>query len=427
MSLALTVSAAITLAQGAANLLPSPRGASGVGRVTFHWVDSSRAERFAPDPGARREVLIDVWYPASRDSTRPVAPYLPGLELVRRALGDSAARRRYAPAYAAVEAGRLQSHAIEGAPARCGRGGCPVLLFSHGGGVDRSLYSAQYEDYASHGYVVAAIAHPYLTHTLAFSDGRVVRIAARPRDSVPADTTLRVWQRQMASTKAWADLRAGIGAADLRFVIDQLTELNRNASLGAPFAGQLNLERVGALGHSMGGRVAATACQVDRRIKVCLDQDGVSGGVPFSRDAQGHTMQQPFMYLGRREPTPPPLSDSMRAALQMTAVQDDSLLRVLPLQHTALLADIPAGAWRVRLTVRDVVHMSFSDELLIQAGDDSSKRNPALLASRVIQDYTRAFFEKTLLGGRNTLLDRAPDTSFVVLERFAGTGASRQP
>ena len=381
------------------------------------WIPA--APRPSRRSGTRREVLVDVWYPANRDSTRPAAQYLPHIELVRRALGDSVTRRRYTPAYAAVETGRLQSHAIEDAPARCGRAGCPVLLFSHGGGVDRSLYTAQYEDYASHGYVVAAIAHPYLTHTVVLRDGRIVRSAARPRDSLP-DTTLRVWQRQMVSTRAWADRRAGIGAADLRFVIDQLTRLSRSSSLGAPFAGQLNLERIGALGHSMGGRVAATACQVDRRIKACLDQDGISGGVPFSRDAQGNTMRQPFMYLGRREPTPPPLSDSMRAALQMTAFQDDSLIRVLPLQHTALLADILAGAWRVRLTVPDVAHMSFSDELLIQASDDSIKRKNALLALRVIQDYTRAFFDKTLLGSRNTLLDRAPDTSLALLERFEG-------
>lgn len=68
--------------------------------------------------------------------------------------------------------------------------------------------------------------------------------------------------------------------------------------------------------------------------------------------------------------------------------------------------------------------MSFSDELLIQASDDSVKRKNALLALRVIEDYTRAFFDRTLFGSRNTLLDRAPDTSAALLERFEGPGAA---
>jgi predicted dienelactone hydrolase len=40
-----------------------------------------------------------------------------------------------------------------------------VLIFSPGGGMGREVYAAQPEDLASHGYVAAAISHPYETRS----------------------------------------------------------------------------------------------------------------------------------------------------------------------------------------------------------------------------------------------------------------------
>src|SRR2546430_12915810 len=47
-----------------------------------------------------------------------------------RSLGDSALRREFAPASAAIEAGLLRSHATEGALPTCAPRGCPLLIFS---------------------------------------------------------------------------------------------------------------------------------------------------------------------------------------------------------------------------------------------------------------------------------------------------------
>jgi hypothetical protein len=50
-----------------------------------------------------------------------------------------------------------------------------------------------------------------------------------------------------------------------------------------PFAGHLDFSRVGAFGHSFGGMAAAHACQIDRRIKACLNQDGLAAMQPALR------------------------------------------------------------------------------------------------------------------------------------------------
>src|SRR4051812_8161116 len=60
--------------------LPQPTGSYPVGRADFDWVDQTRAETLGPDPHAKRELMVSVWYPAVAPppGTAP-APYLPGL------------------------------------------------------------------------------------------------------------------------------------------------------------------------------------------------------------------------------------------------------------------------------------------------------------------------------------------------------------
>jgi len=400
------------------NVLPVPSGSAAIGRVTYHWIDSARAEFLDERVSARRELLVDVWYPAARTTRSATAPYLPNLPLLRRALPDSMMRRRFAPAYALMEAGRLWSHAVEGAPAHCPRRGCPVLIFSHGGGVDRSFYTAQYEDLASHGYVVAAIAHTFDTHLVVFSNGRVVRYAPQPRDTTPLDMALPQWRRELqrdARSQAYVRRVINMEAGDIRFVIDRLTRYAQDSGLRAPFVHQLDLTRIGALGHSAGGEAAARGCQLDRRIKACLNQDGAMHNLPFSRDSAGRTMDQPFLYFTRAYHRPVD-SDSALAAMGMTRAEHDSLIADIEAGPGLLLSNMPGGAYRVSLNTPGVTHMSFSDEPLLEAVGDSVKRANALRALGYVESYSRAFFDKMLLGRKTTVLDvpRPADSNLVV-------------
>ncbi len=415
---------------GRPTILPRPTGAFGIGRVTYHWVDSSRAEFLDPHAASRRELMVDVWYPAGRGVGRPRAPYLPDLAHLTRVLGDSVVRRQFAPAYAAVESGLLQTHATDGPPTTCSATGCPLVIFSHGGGVDRSFYTSQYEDLASHGYLVAVPAHTDDTHLVLFPDGRAIAAAPQPRDSTPPDPSIPAWRSQLQKerrSEAYVRSVIEVEANDIRFVIDQLTKYARDRSLGAPFVGQLNLKQIGALGHSAGGEAAALTCQLDVRIGACLNEDGVMHNLPFARDAAGMTMRQPFMYMGR-EYKRPALSDHQLAAMQISRMEAESLFHAIANGQDELLTDISAGAYRVTLRVPGVTHMSFSDELLIEAIGDSVKTANALLSLTIITTYSRAFFDQTLLGRRATVLDHAdsPGSAFVTVDRFGPKNGGRR-
>ena len=98
--------------------------------------------------------------------------------------------------------------------------------------------SAHAADLASHGYVVVGIDVPGETHAVDLGDGALVPMAR-------------------ASTNA-SDETIALRSRDMRFVLSRLGSLHG--------AGRLDLERVGAFGHSNGGATAAAAMLTDRRI-----------------------------------------------------------------------------------------------------------------------------------------------------------------
>jgi hypothetical protein len=72
------------------NILPSPNGTFGIGRVTYHWIDSSRAAFLDDHAAARRELMVDLWYPTRGRVAGQGSDYFPNLQILRRALTDSA-------------------------------------------------------------------------------------------------------------------------------------------------------------------------------------------------------------------------------------------------------------------------------------------------------------------------------------------------
>ena len=50
---------------------PQPGGPYSIGTLTYHWVDANRAEVFSADASARRELMVQIWYPAKAGPLLP--------------------------------------------------------------------------------------------------------------------------------------------------------------------------------------------------------------------------------------------------------------------------------------------------------------------------------------------------------------------
>ncbi|SRR5580704_5310394 len=382
--------------------LPAPTGAFAVGRITAHWTDESRIEPLSQNHEPR-ELMVDVWYPAELSTGSPAA-YL-DTAAYQRALGEEGFRNQFGNASQIIKEG-VRTHAVDGAPYSLSAGLSPVLIFSPGGGMVREVYAAQLEDLASHGYVVTAISHPYDAIVTIFPDGRQIAYSSQRWPKPP-------------SLEGEANLnQLEWHANDIHFVLDELSRANVTGPTALPFAGHLDLDHVGAFGHSFGGIAAAHACQIDRRLKACLDEDGVVAKKPLYLDARGWGLDQSFMLILRDPPTRR-LSDAEVAQMKMSRQRLEQIMTRIDTYQETVLRSTGKGSYRVRLRNDITTHMDFSDLPVLGARDRvDAGRRAAILA--VVRRYTLAFFDKYLRGMKPELLDEPPTDEFVEsLQKFA--------
>ena len=383
--------------------LPRPTGAFPVGRVTLQLSDSTRHEPLSLGGGSR-ELMVDIWYPAEPAEGTP-APYFDPLSFSDAASADRL-RGLLRGAYDDIREGRVQTHARQRVPFARSVRRAPLLIFSHGGGEAREIYSGQLEDLASHGFVVAAISHTHEAVLTIFPDGRHIRLAPGrwPRPTTSAIAGLPPSQEANQDRLQW-------WANDIRFVIDELTKINNARRAVFPFAGRLDVDRLGAFGHSAGGQAAAHACQIEPRLRACLNQDGLSAFAPYHLDSRGWGMSQSFMLIVRNTPREQP-SDEELAAMHMTREHAQQLLAKLDARQDASLRLTGGGAYRVLIDAAKTTHADFGDLPFLQSTTPSESEARAQILESV-RTITRAFFDKALKGLRPPLLEGRGLPTFV--------------
>ncbi|WP_153036293.1 lipase [Amycolatopsis sp. YIM 10] len=378
---ALAAPAATTAAAteaGTESALPEPGGRYPVGVTELHLVDHARQDPWVP--GAVRELMVTVRYPAL-PSGKPFAPYMPPGVATAAAeedgglIGVDPARFDY----------EFATHSRTGAAAF---GHQPVLLYSPGAKQSRALGTAQAEHLAGKGYVVVAIDHTHEAVAVEFPGGRVAEHAMPPR-------TIEV-SKQMMATRA----------QDSSFVLDQLEVLARG---GNPDAGQrrlppglgraLDLDRVGAFGHSAGGFTAGETMVADRRVDAGVNLDGSmayhQGNRDFGRVAN-EGLDRPFLLM---------------SAGDHSAASDLSWQEFLR-HHRAWVRQLhlPAGE-----------HFSYTDQqvLVQRLGVDATPFLGTVDPARSMASqraYLTAFFDEHLKGRPQSLFDgpspRHPDFEF---------------
>lgn len=368
--------------------LPPPTGKLPIGRMTYFWKDASRGEPNTPDEQDKREVRVYVWYPAAADASGETAPYWPELKtLAKSMLADS------------ILFGALRTHALAEATPAKDEDRYPVLLLSPGMGMNGVQYTGLVEDLVSHGYVVATVDHPYQCRAIALPDGRAV-FPARTSAAPPSDA-----QQAFENYRRLVEIRS----ADLRFVLDELKRLDAGTD-DSRFAGRLDFDRVGVLGHSLGGVAATEACQDDPRFKSVVNLDGHARSLPFLPDALDRGPRQPLVEL---TDVPSPPSDRELQKRGETREQFERRLAAEKQRSDHAMRTVGGGSFRV--SIAGARHQSFSDAVVIDPGTVDER----LQRIEVIRGCVRAFFDKTLLGKQDTLLDRPSSPySEVTIERF---------
>ena len=258
---------------------PRPSGPYPIGTVSYHWIDTSRQETYGDAPGGPRELMVQVWYPAEPSRGRPER-WLAGGVTTSRAM---AAWSRF-PRFLIDQTALAYTHAHAGAPISDHQDVYPVVVYIHGWGGFRNINPDQIEALVSHGYVVVSADHTYGALLTVFPDGRV---APNDRRALQGDGS--EGDRVRAATALVKTY-----AADARFVLDQVTQLNAADPAGR-FTGRLDVEHVGLFGHSTGGGAVVLVCAEDARCQAVLGMDTWIERVPDEVIARGLT--QPLLMV----------------------------------------------------------------------------------------------------------------------------------
>ena len=371
-----------------------------MGRVSYAISDQSRPEPLTQKAGALREVMVEVWYPAEvRVSEHEnTVPYLPGFEAAKSKMSQDDIKDLFSPA---TYTGSLpETHTVENAPIARGNNKFPLLVFSHGWGNPTFLYTAELEDIASHGYIVAAVDHPYDTAFTQFPDGRIVLFAQKEFDAAT---------KQPNGYINYARQRVEVMAEDNRFALTELLRYATTKGLHAPFFQRIDETRIAAFGHSIGGLASARTCQIDHRVKACMDQDSADDrGSPFIASDLQETEQQPFLLFVAfsadvTSPRKTHPDDAALTRMKISRKEYDAMLQKQRENQLKQLGSTPGGAYRVTLyDLPGFVHRSFSDLTLLAA---SPNREQSLHNFQVAETFVLAFFDKYLKGDSHTVLD----------------------
>ncbi|HET9513566.1 MAG TPA: hypothetical protein VFO95_06535 [Gemmatimonadales bacterium] len=352
-----------------AAILPRPTGPFAVGTVDSLWIDQAREERFTRDPGDRRHLMVQIWYPADRSTSGEVAPYIRD-SLEFSSLADL--RRVF----------RVRTNSYDGVPVTATGGPFPVLVYNHGGGWTRFSATFTAEMLASHGYVVVSVDHTGFNKTSRFPDGYVFQpdTLGFPKETKNLRTDALAFWRHLDENvfPVWV--------ADARFVLDQLEGLNR-----APgrFAGRLDLDRIGMLGWSIGGATAVQVAKDDPRVRAVIDHDGQLFG-----DVRDQGISRPVMLFHNGSDPAAEGSEETKAVMRelvaMTQVWDSTFLS-------------KTTAPRYELTLARTNHAHFSDLLLFYPRDTTQMAPER--AHEIINAYTLAFFDQYLKNRPSELLN----------------------
>ncbi|HLC07160.1 MAG TPA: hypothetical protein VJJ26_03155 [Candidatus Babeliales bacterium] len=250
---------------------------------------------------------------------------------------------------------------------------CPLILFSHGlGDIFNGMTYTQLCQYcASRGYVVASVSHTYGCKPIQLSTGKSAQYL------FPAPVHHQVGKNMY-------DIEADMWVEDMVRALDECARQNINQE--SVLYNKIDMSRIGAMGHSLGGSTAMQLCRRDSRIGAAINLDGPLYGT----DACAPIYQPTMFIIGSF--VAPGLSIfspiiSIRDALMWSMHFNNASL---PLINT-FIAGQNSDVYKI--TIKGIVHDTFSDAGLIPDSVLTRWLIDGTLAHTIVHAYVGAFFD----------------------------------
>ncbi len=267
-----------------------PSGKFEIGTLVYHLTDTTRKEIFSNESNRKREMMIQIWYPAKKNIQEKPAAYIEDAENFTLAL----AKLFEYPQFLFTHLKYVKSNAIHSAEISNNEVKFPLLIYHTGINGCRQLNTFQIQELVSQGYVVAAIDNPGAVALVQFPNGifikgltieKIMPLIHQSIEDLPEPPKLN-----------GIEMKDGVipyFAKDISFVINYLEKINENDSQKI-LTQHIDTAKIGVFGVSLGGIVVAEAALKDNRIKACLIMEA-----PMSKDVMKYGLKTPTMIMTR--------------------------------------------------------------------------------------------------------------------------------
>ncbi len=199
--------------------LPKMTGEYEIATSTYTYTDKKRVETFN-NKGENREVNVEFWYPENID------------------------------------------------------GKYPLVVFSHGSFGVKTSNTSTYMELASNGYVVCSIDHPYHSMYTVDVDGKSTMVnTSFVQEVLDCNNDVYDDKEDFNLTKKWMKLRT----EDMNFVVDTIIK-NAKGNGSGPVYKLIDTDKIGLMGHSLGGAASAQVARERNDIDAVIDIDGEMSG-----------------------------------------------------------------------------------------------------------------------------------------------------
>jgi predicted dienelactone hydrolase len=385
----------------ATTMLPTPDGAYPVGMRRFELTDPARHGVVSPDADEPRVLPGYVWYPAKR-GTRGTRPYLTPAEAADQ--GRAMARNFKYDADELTGLDKTSANSVEGAPPARGRA-FPIVIFNHGYECYPAQNTALLERLASHGYIVMSIGHPHDAADMRLADGELLT-TSHPAGNDAEYAALRKMltsgpshDARTAALRGYAPAfsRDRLGASFIAWRDDTLF-IARSIEKRAvppeliPILATGDPQRLGFMGMSFGGAVAASTCKRVKQCRVVVNLDGSN----YDPDLFNATVERPLLLM---------MSDWVHLPLPNRPSDPDFNFNDYAYEtwpQAGLNPDV------VRLRLDGIRHMGYTDLILLLDGPEHESRFGTiapLTALEAISAAALAFLDQYLKDGHRKTLD----------------------
>lgn len=223
--------------------------------------ETDRTETFTETDDDNRELTVQLWYPTDV-TTNKYIDYMDHDIFTWMSNSFLHSNLLKLPEDAIAQ---VQSRSQLNTPLATYAKQYPLIIFSHGLFYSGKSYLSLVEELASHGFIVAAINHSYISGLTKSSSGKLIHHTKIPNNKKAIQSMIQKGFNVMSE--------------DVSLTLDHLSKHNNIESEMSPFDQcSIDFDKVGMLGHSLGGAVALNKCLNDERVQACINLDGVPLG-----------------------------------------------------------------------------------------------------------------------------------------------------